>query len=1117
MGLITTIGSKINNKIGDSIAKKSALSPQQLNEVAKKRQDYLLKMPSPDDTVAREMTEKMLAANSIEIFNAYLPQLSALYTPLAKDDFDSEYNTRCFNITKWVTDKKENSIEKLMNVYAVLSDENCNIALIFHRTCKVTEVYLAVTNIENANNNSDADTFAKRLYEAVKGNFPGTGFGKDFVRGIPPFLNNDIPYSVASASNIPALKSEKFVSQTIEKLLDGIVPNNRKEEYTLILLASPINDVEQRKFRLAQIYSGLKPYAAWQTNFTVTEMHTQGSSATVGVNVGASAGIQNGQTTSSSGSSSVSDNKSVANAKSINKSKSKTKSVNGTVEAGVNAGFVKAGGSVSTGTSDTEAVQIAKSVTETLGKTITNTLSKTAGIMSSTSLGMNFGMNFARCANVSAAIGKNEGIVQSFENYNIQHALELLEEQMKRFEQSTAMGMWDFAAYVLSEDRNVANNVAHTYLSLTQGETSYMSSSAVNLWRGDQENSDIYAKTICSYLRELRHPVFGLNPDIVGTENGRDYQVYPTAVTATTSLSGKELAYSLNFPQKSIVGFPVIQCADFGRSISKFDLSRDSGSTIRLGKIFHMLNEENTKVELSADSLASHTFITGSTGAGKSNAVYQILNEASENHIHFLVIEPAKGEYKHIYGDRADVYGTNPTVTPLLKIDPFSFPKEIHILEHLDGLIEIFNVCWPMYAAMPAVLKNALELSYEDCGWNLADSVNPYGEKLYPTFEDVIRNIKKIIDYSDYDAENKGAYKGSLITRLNSLTNGINGMIFCSDELPPEKLFDNDVICDLSRVYSGETKSLIMGILLLKLHEYRSSSGKMHAALNHITVLEEAHHLLKRTSTEQPAEGSNLLGKSVEMLSNSIAEMRTYGEGFIIVDQSPTLLDNSAIKNTNTKIILRLPDESDRVVVGKAASLNDDQIAELSRLPRGVAALYQNEWVQPVLCRISAANIQEHQYQYQCITQSAKQMPSQTKDRLEIAKFVCNGIRFDKNIILTDIRPKLVNMVLPSYIQVLIQKLLEFPPKQANMEYIGQISKYLFPDLYAETKNICKNTSDKHEWTEYIESLLLKKADRKIDDTTRRFIVHGLILSYVYLQLNDINELRDWTERGGLK
>ncbi|MCB6536246.1 hypothetical protein LI210_22360, partial [Parabacteroides distasonis] len=56
--------------------------------------------------------------------------------------------------------------------------------------------------------------------------------------------------------------------------------------------------------------------------------------------------------------------------------------------------------------------------------------------------------------------------------------------------------------------------------------------------------------------------------------------------------------------------------------------------------------------------------------------------------------------------------------------------------------------------------------------------------------------------------------------------------------------------------------------------------------LRHITVLEEAHNILKRTSTEQSAESSNLAGKSVEMLANAIAEMRTYGEGFIIVDQS---------------------------------------------------------------------------------------------------------------------------------------------------------------------------------------------------------------------------------------
>ena len=105
--------------------------------------------------------------------------------------------------------------------------------------------------------------------------------------------------------------------------------------------------------------------------------------------------------------------------------------------------------------------------------------------------------------------------------------------------------------------------------------------------------------------------------------------------------------------------------------------------------------------------------------------------------------------------------------------------------------------------------------------------------------------------------------------------------IFCNDDIPNEDLFDKSVIVDLSRVGSTETKSLIMGLLVMKLNEYRMSSGKINSSLSHITVLEEAHNLLKRTSTEQSSEGANLLGKSVELLANSIAEMRTYGEGFV--------------------------------------------------------------------------------------------------------------------------------------------------------------------------------------------------------------------------------------------
>ena len=84
--------------------------------------------------------------------------------------------------------------------------------------------------------------------------------------------------------------------------------------------------------------------------------------------------------------------------------------------------------------------------------------------------------------------------------------------------------------------------------------------------------------------------------------------------------------------------------------------------------------------------------------------------------------------------------------------------------------------------------------------------------RLYPNFNDIADNIKTIIDSSEYDDENKGAYKGALLTRIESLTNGINGLIFSNDELTNEHLFDTNVIVDLSRVGSTETKSLLMGI-----------------------------------------------------------------------------------------------------------------------------------------------------------------------------------------------------------------------------------------------------------------------------------------------------------------
>ena len=1039
---IKNVVKKVGDKAGNKVAKLAALSSGQVEEIQLQREEYLLEKPDPTDELAIDTTWRMMAASSVEIFNAYLPQIKELYLPVEKsaeyeEMFNPEHNIRYFNITKWVQDKKENSLEKLVNVYAVLSNEDCNIALVFNRTQKGTKVYLAVVNTANADNNVNTNSYKNRLIEAIRGNFPGAEWGEEGI-GVIPCMKNERPYSVATASNIPTEKSEKFVSQTIEKLLDGIIPTEKKKEYTIVLLATPIKDVEQRKLKLCEFYSGMKPYAEWQTNFTYTENNAIGSSATVGVNVGASAGIQNGtsnavtdsnsetenesRTDTQSQSDTLSRNQAIAESESsthtdgtsttdtITEGSSDTVGVNASQSIGVNSsatataggGLVPASASATVGTSATTTVgasyqhglnkstaqalgktasdaltkgftntisnSVAKTtgtaVANTLGKAVTKAMATTSAVTKGTSLGANFGANFARSSTVTAMIGKNEGITQTFTNFNIKHALDLLENQMERLEQSTALGMWDFAAYVLSEEYDVANNVAHSYLALTLGEDSYMSKSAINVWKGNVEEEKEVAKEIAGYIRELRHPLFGLKQDMIIED--RAFNVYPSIVTATTSLSGKELAYSLNFPQKSIAGLPVIECAEFGRNVVTYDLAYENSEQLELGNIFHMNHIEENRVELAKKSLASHTFITGSTGSGKSNTVYQLIEKARKKNVKFLVVEPAKGEYKHVFGTCKDVsvFGTNPSLTPILRINPFSFPEGVHVLEHLDRLVEIFNVCWPMYAAMPAVLKSAVEKSYKDCGWDMIRSVNTYGEVLYPSFADVAKNIKEIIDNSEFDKDNKGAYKGSLLTRLESLTNGINGMIFTCDEISNEALFDENVIVDLSRVGSSETKSLIMGMLVLKLQEYRMTSNAMNVELKHITVLEEAHNLLKKTSTEQSSESANLIGKSVEMLTNAIAEMRTYGEGFVIADQAPGLLDMSVIRNTNTKIIMRLPDQTDRELVGRAANLNEDQITELAKLPCGVAAVYQNEWVQPVLCKIDKHKTVDKEYEH---------------------------------------------------------------------------------------------------------------------------------------------------------
>lgn len=897
------------------------------------------------DVRDREQLDYAYNLASTFVKKNYLSELSnheVVEVPEEIKDLKVRDTFRFFQVDKIVYDKQENNLDKLANVYNALDDANSSLIMVLDSDRKGIDLYLGV-RVDNEDRNPTMDKHI--LKKSFTGNFPGSQLQNLNNSEIEEMIDNvtksrfrEKEKIISSVSGIPSLMDEdkeKFV-QGIEKLIDAM----QGEKFSAIFIADTVSqsEIEEIEAGYENLYSQLVPFANSELNFgmnesqAVTEGITEGFTKTVNHSVTQTQSYTEGTSTTES--------------YTTNSSTTKNKSaVLGAAGAAVGS-VVPGVGTVAGGAAGALAGSLLGSKTKGESHTNSQTQNYSETHGSSETEGESESRSLQHNKSGTETIGSSKGIQLKFENKRVSNLLEKIDKQLDRLRESRDFGMWNTSCYFLADDKQTANVAASTYKALMRGENSAVENSYINVWDNDEQTN---LERVKDYLKKLHHPLINMNVD-----NELDIP----KVTPSSLISGRELTIQMGLPTKSVNGVTVMETAEFGRNIITYDGNEKSNESIELGKIFHMGQTERTKVELDLNSLTSHTFVTGSTGSGKSNTIYKILDEVRKKRRNFLVVEPAKGEYKEVFGgyDDVNVYGTNPKYTELLKINPFKFSEEIHVLEHIDRLIEIFNACWPMYAAMPAVLKEGIEQAYQRVGWDLENSIYLGKTKTYPTFDDLLKVLPDIIENSGYSAEVKSNYTGALVTRIRSLTNGLVGRMFVNDEIDNEKLFKENCIIDLSRIGSMETKSLLMGVVFMRLHEDRYANfSEADSDLKHITVLEEAHHLLRKSSFDQNQENSNLQGKSVEMISNAIAEMRTYGEGFIIADQSPDMLDSSVIKNTNTKIILKLPDESDRELVGKAANLNDDQVTEISKLKTGVAAIYQNNWLQPILC-----NIDEH-------------------------------------------------------------------------------------------------------------------------------------------------------------
>jgi hypothetical protein len=374
-----------------------------------------------------------------------------------------------------------------------------------------------------------------------------------------------------------------------------------------------------------------------------------------------------------------------------------------------------------------------------------------------------------------------------------------------------------------------------------------------------------------------------------------------------------------------------------------------------------------------ASSLNRHVFVCGATGSGKSQTVRNLLEQATGAGIPWLVIEPAKAEYRLMAARLPDAEvirirpgdlhqppaGINP-LEPAPGPNGSRFPLQAHA----DLLRALFLAAFQADEPFPQVLAAALTRCYEQAGWDLVTGqpAVPGVQPAYPSLEDLQAAALAVVSEIGYGREVADNVRGFVTVRIGSLRMGTTGRFLDGGHpLDFARLLAGNVVFEIEDAGDDRDKAFLMGAVLIRLAEHlrlrqRVEGPATASGLRHLTVIEEAHRLLRQPP---PGTGNGPAAQAVEMFADLLAEVRAYGEGLVIAEQIPAKLIPDVIKNTAVKIVHRLPARDDRDAVGATMNLQPSQSAYLVTLRPGEAAVFTDGMDHPLLAKMPDGTARE--------------------------------------------------------------------------------------------------------------------------------------------------------------
>ncbi|HEX8681426.1 MAG TPA: hypothetical protein VF707_03880, partial [Ardenticatenaceae bacterium] len=353
-------------------------------------------------------------------------------------------------------------------------------------------------------------------------------------------------------------------------------------------------------------------------------------------------------------------------------------------------------------------------------------------------------------------------------------------------------------------------------------------------------------------------------------------------------------------------------------------------------------------VTVKLNALSRHGLIAGLPGGGKTNTCLYLLGQLHDRTVPFMVVEPAKTEYRGLIQqpgfEKLLVFTLGDETTAPFRLNPFELLPGVRVEVHLEALNVAINAALPQFGVLPTIIEEALEEVYALHGWRLTDRGGEGPPRLFPTLAEFYREAVQAVERRGYRGELNDNIQAAVKGRLGSLLRGSKGQMFnCRRSLPLKQLLQQPVVLELDSL-NDDAKALTMMFLLILLREYRQTQSREEgesAGLRHVLLIEEAHRIMENVSSVGNSEvAADTRARAVRAITDFLVEMRAYGQGMLIAEQSPEKLAPDAVRNTNLKIGHMLPGRQDRESLASAMIMDEAQERFMGKLRVGQAAVF---------------------------------------------------------------------------------------------------------------------------------------------------------------------------------